>query len=378
MKLTSIIINNYNYGRYLGKSIESALKQTYPNTEVIVVDDGSTDNSREIIAQYIDWVIPIFKENGGQGSAYNIGFNASRGDVICFLDSDDMLLPTAIEKAVSLFDNEDIVKVQWPLYVIDRTDKETGELMPKQTPIDENLREFVIQNGPFYDSNFTPPGSAWSRKFLEKVFPVPELPYKLGADEYLITLAPIFGQIRTLKDPHGCYRLHGSNNYFSRELDDSRIEDYIARFEVNSQVLNKYLNTQGITIDQEVWKQRNFNYIWLNRLRKARKYITSVIPEGDSYILVNDNEWGYQEPIAGRKALYLYGQDGQNPMNDEEAICKINNLRFSGANYILFWWTSYWWLEHYPEMYSYLDKNFTPILESDYLKVFDLQRKRTK
>jgi len=75
----SIIIDNYNYGRFLGEAIDSALAQTYPHVEVIVVDDGSTDNSREVIAKYGDRIIPVLKENGGQASAFNAGLLRPRG-----------------------------------------------------------------------------------------------------------------------------------------------------------------------------------------------------------------------------------------------------------------------------------------------------------
>ncbi len=86
----SILINNYNYGRFLGEAIDSALAQTYRNIEIIVVDDGSTDNSCEIIAGYGDRIIPILKENGGQASAFNAGFAISTGEWIALLDSDDV------------------------------------------------------------------------------------------------------------------------------------------------------------------------------------------------------------------------------------------------------------------------------------------------
>ncbi len=101
--LVSIIINNYNYGRFLAEAIDSALIQTHSRIEVIVVDDGSTDDSRAIIAGYGNRINTILKENGGQTSALNAGFAVSHGDLVCFLDSDDRLLPTAIEEAVRLF-----------------------------------------------------------------------------------------------------------------------------------------------------------------------------------------------------------------------------------------------------------------------------------
>src|ERR1700733_6356835 len=89
----TILINNYNYGRYLSKAIESALAQNYSDFEIIVVDDGSTDESREVIARYAGKIKPVLKLNGGQASAFNAGYAASRGDIICLLDSDDWFLP---------------------------------------------------------------------------------------------------------------------------------------------------------------------------------------------------------------------------------------------------------------------------------------------
>src|SRR5256886_12063249 len=100
--LVSILINNYNYGRFLREAIDSALRQTYTNTEVIVVDDGSTDDSRPIIAGYGSRIVPVLKENGGQASAFNAGFAVSKGQWICFLDSDDFFAPA---KAQAIADN---------------------------------------------------------------------------------------------------------------------------------------------------------------------------------------------------------------------------------------------------------------------------------
>ena len=116
---TSIIINNYNYGRFLADAIESALAQTYQNTEIIVVDDGSTDESRDLIGRYGNRIIAVLKGNGGQASAYNAGFAVATGDIVCFLDSDDTLSETAMTEAAAAFQDSQLVKVEWQLEIMD-------------------------------------------------------------------------------------------------------------------------------------------------------------------------------------------------------------------------------------------------------------------
>ena len=102
--LVSILVSNYNYGDFVAESIESALAQTYTNCEIIVVDDGSTDSSRDTINQFAGRIVPVFKSNGGQASAFNAGFARARGNIICFLDSDDLFLPTKVEQVVYALD----------------------------------------------------------------------------------------------------------------------------------------------------------------------------------------------------------------------------------------------------------------------------------
>ncbi len=87
----SFVINNYNYAHFLRDAITSVLKQENAACEVIVVDDGSTDYSREVIAEFGDHIVPVLKSNGGQASAFNAGFAASSGEWICFVDADDVV-----------------------------------------------------------------------------------------------------------------------------------------------------------------------------------------------------------------------------------------------------------------------------------------------
>ncbi|MCP5162590.1 MAG: glycosyltransferase family 2 protein [Hahellaceae bacterium] len=99
----SIIITNYNYGQYLGEAISSALSQTYPAVEVIVIDDGSSDNSIEVACQYP--VTVLQQENQGVCAARNNAATHASGKYLLFLDADDTLLPEAIADLVGLLES---------------------------------------------------------------------------------------------------------------------------------------------------------------------------------------------------------------------------------------------------------------------------------
>ncbi len=101
--LVSVVIPNYNYAHYLNAAIDSVLAQTYSNIEVIVVDDGSTDGSRDILGGYADRITPVFQQNQGVSAARNNGVARSRGKYVAFLDADDEWLPAKIEKQIEKF-----------------------------------------------------------------------------------------------------------------------------------------------------------------------------------------------------------------------------------------------------------------------------------
>jgi glycosyltransferase involved in cell wall biosynthesis len=106
-QLVSVIIPTYNYGRFLGDAIQSVLDQTLPASEIIVVDDGSTDNTAAVIATFGDRVKYFRQENAGVCAARNRGVAESTGAVIAFLDADDIWEPTILEKGLSIFAGDD-------------------------------------------------------------------------------------------------------------------------------------------------------------------------------------------------------------------------------------------------------------------------------
>src|SRR5512145_2898376 len=99
-KLASIIIPTYNQARYLPEAIESAIAQTYPALEIIVVDDGSTDETPNLLRAYATQITTLRQENRGLAAARNTGWRAAYGDYLLFLDSDDRILPDKVERHI--------------------------------------------------------------------------------------------------------------------------------------------------------------------------------------------------------------------------------------------------------------------------------------
>ncbi len=104
-KKISVIIPNYNYARYLDQAIQSVLKQTYSNLELIVVNNGSTDNSLKVLEKYLNEIILIDQSNLGQSGARNSGLSRAQGELIAFLDADDFWEPNKLESQSQLIND---------------------------------------------------------------------------------------------------------------------------------------------------------------------------------------------------------------------------------------------------------------------------------
>lgn len=219
--LVSILINNHNYGQFLNAAINSALNQTYPHKEVIVVDNGSIDNSRKVIASYGDLILSILKEDGGQASAFNAGFAASRGDVICFLDADDLFLPEKVAQVVDTLHTHS--NSAWCFHPLKLVDKELTYLSNKsqysELAYPHDLRQAMRQGGLRGKLPFSIPpttGLSFTRSLLEKILPMPEGQGVSMCDSYLqysaFTLAPGCLLAKEL----AFQRVHGGNAYTGR------------------------------------------------------------------------------------------------------------------------------------------------------------------
>lgn len=104
MPKVSVVIPTYNYAQYIKEAIDSVLAQTYKDYEIIVVDDGSTDDTKGTVSQYGPEIEYIRQENQGPSAAKNTGIRNSKGEYIGILDSDDLWLPSKLEKQIKVFE----------------------------------------------------------------------------------------------------------------------------------------------------------------------------------------------------------------------------------------------------------------------------------
>ena len=224
----TVAITNYNYGRFLGDAIESALTQTYPEVDVVVVDDGSTDDSRDVIAAYGDRITAVLQENAGQGAAYNAAWEHCRGEVVFFLDADDVLKPDAVARAVAEIERDPgVAKVQFRMELVDERRRPIAVTPAPGVLSDGDLRAHVLR----FRNYAWPPNSAnaFARSALERVMPLPADEYRQCPDTFVAETTVLCGRVRSLDDVGVEYRMHGGNEFVGTPVTKEWLHDKIRR-----------------------------------------------------------------------------------------------------------------------------------------------------
>lgn len=226
---------NYNYGEFISEAVESVLNQTFRDFELIIVDDGSTDNSRAVIGEYAGKnpgaIIPVFKENGGQASAFNAGFRRASGEIVCFLDSDDLWYPGKLERITRAHASYDFV--QHNMY--------SGEVGKpyRQFKYREGHLELMTTFG-IIDFFVPTSGLSFKRKLLDRFFPLPESELRICADAYMTRMALFFSRLKCLDEVLGFYRTSHQSHYLGRSRDAR-----VGIMKVVFDVLNKKIGEMG-------------------------------------------------------------------------------------------------------------------------------------
>ncbi|MBD2504254.1 glycosyltransferase family 2 protein [Anabaena azotica] len=216
---TSCLINNYNYAEFLGKAVDSALNQTVKFDEIIIIDDASTDNSAEIIANLAktSGVKYLLKEkNQGQLSSLNEGFLAAHGDIIFFLDADDIYEPEYLETALNFYARRRECDFVFCAY------RKFGavEGVFQDYAVDLDLGYSVIKTlckGEWIGSMTST--LSMRREILEKILPIPYTEdWRIRADDCLVWGASLVGARKFyISQPLVKYRIHQNNKFHNQQ-----------------------------------------------------------------------------------------------------------------------------------------------------------------
>jgi len=223
--LFSVVIDNYNYGRYIGQAIESVLAQDFPASdfELIVVDDGSTDNSVEVVSRYKDKLTLLQQPNQKQVAAFRSGFSVARGEIVCLLDSDDYWTADKLKVVAAAFAGDDVAAVQHYLRDVDISGK------PLNNPLENWPAAYTLED--FVDgrcSNMATSGVAFRRSLLDQIVPT-RLDVR-WIDEYMTAHSLFFGRLVNIRQILGYHRVHGNNWWAQRNHHPEALAAHIREF----------------------------------------------------------------------------------------------------------------------------------------------------
>ena len=216
----SVLIDTYNHERFIEEAVQSVLSQDFPASEreILVVDDGSTDRTPQILAKYASQIRILRKSNGGQASAFNHGIPQCRGELITFLDGDDWWAPNKLSAVAHAFTaNPSVALVGHSITEVLQDGARRSELV-RDVPrfrIDSvaGARTFRLRKSFLGTSRM-----AFRAELLRRIGPVPEA-LVIEADEFLFTLGALFSEVLLLRESLTFYRLHGQNLFQISSLD---------------------------------------------------------------------------------------------------------------------------------------------------------------
>ena len=233
--LVSIVIPSYNHARYLADAIDSILAQDYPHIELIVIDDGSTDGSTDILRRYTGRVRWEAQSNQGQVATLNRGWLMSQGDFLGYLSADDLLLPGAIaEEVACLRENRDAVLAYCDFNLIDPDSAIVRRVVAPEFDYRAMVTKFVCAPGP---------GAIFQRAAFEKAGLWDSNFHQMLDYEYWLRLARI-GRFVRVPRTLAAYRVHPGSQTFAatqqiRPAEPVRIiEQYFANSALPSDILS--------------------------------------------------------------------------------------------------------------------------------------------
>ena len=241
----TVLIDTYNYGEYIEEAIASALAQDFPSEEreILVVDDGSTDDTAERVRKFGGQIRYLRKPNGGQASAFNFGFAQARGKAIALLDADDIWLPEKLGRVYEAFERHPEAGMVYHRVHLWR---ETGEISVDEYFIPVSGRATESRRALLQYPMVGTSCLSFRRETLQKLLPVPES-LRFQADAYLTALVIFVAPVAAVPEFLGKYRLHGANLFQMNagQVSRGQIEGRLAMREALLGEIRNWLQQRG-------------------------------------------------------------------------------------------------------------------------------------
>jgi len=244
--LVSVLVSSYNYVKYISECIESVVRQSHSQLELVISEDGSTDESAEVIASLASADSRIRLIDGphrGMAAALNMAWKECRGDIICLLDADDTFIPGKIEAVVRAFQaNPQVGYVIHRAFRTDAQGRRRGVLPLLNSPPSGWCAVQALASGGILAN--VPPTSnlSFRREVAEKIFPIPE-DFRGYAELVIQRLAPLLTNIFSLDQALATWRHHGANDGHSLRIEDRFVEREIRVIESLWEIQRRYLET---------------------------------------------------------------------------------------------------------------------------------------
>lgn len=301
--LVSVLVASYNYAAYVERAVESVLEQTYPHLEVIVCDDGSTDESCAIVermARRDARVHLIRKANGGVASALNAAYAAAAGEVVCLLDADDYFAPDKLEAVVHhLRAHPEVGFVTHAMEVVDAGGQRMYEI-PFVRSVEAGWIAGEVRRRGGRWRNMPASALAFRRAVAECLWPMPEAPLRREADGYLFTLAPLITHVGFIDRALSGYRLHGANLTGGAMLDGRTVERRLDALRRINDAVNARLASLGLP-GLELEQHLNYREACYLRGLLGGAGRGALLRESLSFAsaLVRDDLYGFSRKLAG-------------------------------------------------------------------------------
>jgi glycosyltransferase involved in cell wall biosynthesis len=240
--LLSVLIDTYNHERYIEQALMSAVEQDFPvsDYEIVVVDDGSTDRTPEIVRKFAPRVRLLTKKNGGQASAFNAAFPELRGDVIAFLDGDDWFAQGKLTAVMKALEKEpEAAAIGHGHYEVREDTNEVRACIPSETKFLHLATTEAALEARLNWRSLLMGALTIRRKVLEQVIPVPEV--LIFSADGPIQVTSMAAGVRVLPEPLFYYRHHADNLYAVDESNLAKVRRRYALWETAMEVLEAQL-----------------------------------------------------------------------------------------------------------------------------------------